>query len=117
ESDQAIEFQPITLILRSRTSGRISEQLSLVMDVNETALLNQDLEYLSIDFQFRETPDNERVESTNQMVIYPNPVYDNMELKFVANTDQSVEIELIDMQGKLIQNKTEQVYKGENRIF
>jgi hypothetical protein len=117
EFDQPMEFQPISLLLKSRMSGKLSEQIDWVLDVNETAILNEDLEYLPIDFQFNENNSNVVVDETPQVVIYPNPAYDNMELKFVANTDQSVEIELIDMQGKLIQNKTEQVYKGENRIF
>ncbi|HNW70145.1 MAG TPA: T9SS type A sorting domain-containing protein [Bacteroidales bacterium] len=46
--------------------------------------------------------------------IYPNPVSEMLNINLFSNEVQTVTIELMDMQGKLIESRTEQAYTGQN---
>lgn len=50
----------------------------------------------------------------NYLDIYPNPVSEMLHINLFSNEQQAVTIELMDMQGKLIESRNEQVYKGQN---
>ncbi len=56
-------------------------------------------------------------ESTENIIVYPNPVIDNsLTINFISDLKQSIQILLTDMNGRLLLKKNTQVIVGENEI-
>jgi Zn-dependent metalloprotease len=48
--------------------------------------------------------------------VYPNPVTDQLNVNFIADKSQSIQIQLIDLQGKVMQQQDENATYGQNQF-
>jgi hypothetical protein len=48
--------------------------------------------------------------------VYPNPVTDLLSVNFFADKAQDIELQLLDLQGKVIQSKNEKASNGQNQF-
>ncbi|HNW89792.1 MAG TPA: M4 family metallopeptidase [Bacteroidales bacterium] len=66
--------------------------------------------------KFMEGPDAgiEAEDMSSYLEIYPNPVNEMLNINLFSNEQQTVNIELLDLQGKLLESRTESAEKGQN---
>ncbi len=57
-----------------------------------------------------------KTELLKKVSLFPNPVVDQLSIQFVAEKEDEYQLEIIDLSGKILMNKTHQIIRGENTI-
>jgi hypothetical protein len=60
---------------------------------------------------------NDVIQEIEEIVISPNPVYDNSNLKIESNESITVELTLVDLAGKVVLNETVNITGVFNKII
>lgn len=106
------DLPALSIEMTALQSGRLSDLLHLRTDGLPAEIYDADTRRVAVEFRCENSGQSQKISGR----LFPNPAQKVFQVKYDGSDEQDVLLQLLDLQGKIILEKTFASTKGENRL-